>query len=113
VYNDEYAPKPGGFCCFKGHWLAKSTELISLEQITPDMNAGFDEDEAVKMLLSLRDEIWKRERPGPGNNIDDNLDLAIVASLRKERPTENKFAANQVDLDEGLFNDESGFSRRR
>lgn len=104
MFTAEDASKPSGFGCFEDYWLAKSAESTILGKIGAELNGRFDEDEAVAMLLSLKDGDGK-DQAGPSTRAEDDLDLAIAASLGKAPPTNTKVAAKEVDLDEE-FNDQ-------
>jgi hypothetical protein len=104
VYVEENAVKLAGYGCFEDHWLAKSVESITLGGSGTELNGGLDEAEAIALLLSLKDnDPGKGSKLGPSNSANDELKLAISASLGKVPP--KKVVPQQVDLDEE-FNDQ-------
>jgi hypothetical protein len=104
MYGAENASKPSGFGCFEDYWLAKSAEPTILGDVRTELNGGLDEDEAVAMLLSLKDGDGKNQA-GPSTGTENDLELAIAASLGKAPATKMKAVAKDVDLEEE-FNDQ-------
>ena len=103
VYFEKNAARPAGYGCFEDHWLAKSVELFRLEETGAALNGGLDEAEATALLLSLKDKGLGNNKSAPINQTDDDLELAIAASLGKAAP--KKAVPHQADLDEE-FNDQ-------
>jgi hypothetical protein len=98
VYVEENAVKPAGYGCFEDHWLAKSLDSLTFSEVGNEVNGGLEEAEAIALLLSMQGSNADKRKFGPRNSADNDLELAIAASLGKEPP--RKAAPKQVDLDQ-------------
>jgi hypothetical protein len=98
VYVEETAVKPAGYGCFEDHWLAKSVDSLTFSEVGNELNGGLEEAEAVALLLSMQGSNTDKRKKGVRNSADNDLELAIAASLGTEPP--RKAAPQQVDLDQ-------------
>ena len=103
VYVEENAVKPAGYGCFEDHWLAKSVDSLTSTEVGNELNGGLEEAEAVALLLSMQGSNADKRKKGQRNSADNDLELAIAASLGQE--PSRKAAPQQVDLDQE-FNDQ-------